>query len=35
MIWYEVLGYSLFYAYAAFGFGYFLAKRWNKVRDNA
>ena len=34
MIWYEALGYSLFYAYIAFGLGHFLAKRWKKVRDN-
>ncbi len=34
MIWYEAFGYSLFYAYVAFGVGHFLAKIRDKVRDN-
>ncbi len=33
--WLETLGYSLFYAYAAFGFGYFIAKIIKKPKTQA
>ena len=33
--WLETLGYSLIYAYAAFGFGYFIAKIIKRQRTHA